>query len=383
MRPFTGIAVLAMASLLAVSACSSGGGDPDPDPDPMVRMDPTPRSGTASPETVKRVRSARATEIVDTTAQAAVSPPRAGSVYQSAAEGLAGISGIGTSFDGADLNLTVSRADGSSMSVGSDYAFLGPYEAASPVDGHHKVREWGVARADDQGISIARVLVSWDEGDSTDYLAGGYWMHLAGDVDSLAFDGIEIGAFVDGPELSLSSPPDMPVQGGARYDGPTGGLYTASHAGDTGWAPGSLEIGEFQSTIHLNVDFAAGTIGGCVGCVTPIALSSVLEDGATGELYELDTANSGYRLDLYPTTLDSDGTFDGDLLSLSNNHPNPDYRIAISDTDGAWGGQFSNIPDSGGDPRLVAGTYGAAAETARGSQGVFLGAFLGAKRNDN
>ena len=237
--------------------------------------------------------------------------------------------------------MTVSRTDGSSTSVGSDYAFLGPYDFVSPVAGHDKIREWGVAQTDDQGISIARVLVSWDEGDSTDYLAGGYWMHLAGDVDTLAFDGIEIGAFVDGPELSLSSPPDMPVQGGASYFGPTGGIYTASHAGDTGWAPGSLEIGEFDSTIHLDVDFAAGEIDGCVGCITPIALSSVLEDGATGDLYELETADSGYRLFLFPATFASDGIFRGQHLSLGNH--DPDSPIVITDTEGAWGGQFSNI----------------------------------------
>lgn len=377
MRPITGIAILAMASLLAVSACTGSGRDgsdrePVTDPDPIVDPDPDPdpRDETASPGTVTSVRSARATEIVNTSAQAAVSPPRAGSVYQSAAEGVAGVSGIGTSFDGADLTLSVSRQDGSSISVESDHAYLGPYDFVSPIVGHTKIREWGVAQTDGQGISIGRVLVSWDEGDSTDYLAGGYWMHLEGDVDALDFDGIEIGAFVDGPELS--SPPNMPVQGSASYLGVTGGIYSAVHGTDTGVTPGSLEIGEFSSTLELNADFAARTIGGCVGCgdEASISISSVVEDAATGEVEEFYVEDSGYELALGPTSFDSNGAFVGQQLSLSSEH------LAITSTDGYWGGQFSSIPNSStGNPRAVAGTFGAVATSSGDSEGVFLGSY--------
>ena len=53
--------------------------------------------------------------------------------------------------------------------------------------------------------------------------------------------------------------------------------------------------------------------------------------------------------------------------------------ISIASTEGAWGGRFSNIADSVGNPRLVASTFGAEAASAGGSEGAFLGSFVGTK----
>ena len=378
MRPITGVAILAMVSLLAVSACTGNGRDGSDRERDQVIVDPPPRDEPVSTGTVKSVRAAQSTQIKNTTAAAAVSPPRAGSVYQSAAAGVANVSGIGTSFDGADLNMTVSRTDGSSMSLDSATdAYDDPYDLPAFIGGHTKARHWEVAVVDDQGISLAIVTVDWNEADPSNYLAGGYWMHLAGDVDTLAFDGIEMGTFVDGPELSRASPPDMPIQGTANYYGVTGGLYAAEHGSDTGVTPGSLEVGEFSSTLQLNVDFAARTIGGCVGCGPDASISifGVVQDAATNEVEEFYVDDSGYVLNLGPTSFDSNGAFSGQQLALNSD------TLAITSTEGYWGGQFSNIPTSSGIPRAVAGTFGAVATSLGGSQGVFLGAYAAGTGN--
>ena len=343
---------------------------PHPRPRPRPRRPPP----DASASTVHNVRAGNAQKILDTTSEAAEAGPQQGGLVQTSADNVANVSAVSTSFDGTNLNLSVSRTDGSAVSLntGRD-AYVGPAALPSPIDGH-TAGDWGVAQADNSGISIARVLVSWDTGDSTDYLAGGYWMHLAGDVDGLDFTGIEIGAFVDGPELSLSTPANMPTQGGASYYGPTAGIYGVSHGADSLVSPGSIEIGEFISTVELTVDFAAGTIGGCVGCNFPLVLAGVFEDAATGEISEVYLEDSGYQMFLGTATFGSDAVFSGQQLTLY--HPN----IAIDGTDGAWGGRFSNIPNTDGDPRLVAGTFGAEATTAGGSEGAFLGAFVGASQ---
>ena len=83
--------------------------------------------------------------------------------------------------------------------------------------------------------------------------------------------------------------------------------------------------------------------------------------------------DSGYRLHLDPTSLDSNGTFRGQQLRLEH------ATTSITSTTGAWGGQFSNNADSAGDPRLVAGTFGAEATGADESEAVFLGSFIGTK----
>ena len=366
-------ATLAMVGLLALAACGGGGGGGDSDrPSATPTPPPPPPPPTPPRDTVDDARGGNARKILITTAEAAASGPQLGGLVQTSSENVANVSAVSASFDGAALDLSVSRADGSALNVNTDDdAYLGPFSLPSPIGGH-TARDWGIAQVRDDGMTVARALVSWNTGDTADYLAGGYWMHFAGDADTLDFDGFEVGAFVDGPELSLTSPPNMPAAGTAYYSGPTVGIYAASHGTDTGVTPGSTEIGEFASTLWLNVDFAAQSIYGCVGCDDPLAISGVFVDAATGETEEFSDDDSGYELSLLLTTFDSNGTFSGQDLLLQHGD------LEITRTEGAWGGQFSNVAGSGGAPRLVAGTYGADATTAGGSQGVFLGAFVGA-----
>ena len=368
MKATTYAAALATVSLLALSACLHNSGD-DASERPM-----TGETDEAT-ATLNDARGANADQIRDVTAQAAQSQPQFGSVFQSAADGVAGASGVSTAFDGTDLTIAVSRDNGSALTLnsGSD-----PSEASgasdSPIAGH-SAQGWIVLKIDTEGISVARATVTANESDAADYLAVGYWMHIAGDLTQFSFTGAEIGTFVDSPELSLESPPSLPVQGTASFYGPAGGAYSVLHGEDGEGPPGSMESGEFNSTVELTADFAANTIEGCVGCRDGVAVF--------GTLYGTDIRrrpptslfeDSGYRLHLDSADLSANGTFRGQQMRLEH------AEYSFTSTGGAWGGQFSNIADSAGDPRLVAGTFGAEATSAGGSEGAFLGSFVGTKQ---
>ena len=368
MKLTTWVALLATVGLLALAGCIYDDGD--------VASSERPATGetdTAS-ATLNDSRGANSAQILDATAQAAMSPPQFGSVYQAAAVDVAGTSGVATAFDGTDLAITVSRDDGSTLTLdtGSDISEpSGAFE--SPVTGH-SAQAWVVLKIDNDGISVARATLTASESDADEYLTMGYWMHIAGDLTEFSFTGVEIGTFVDGPELSLTSPASLPAQGTASYYGPAGGAYGVRHDAGEGSTPGPTEIGEFNSTVELTADFAARTIGGCVGCRDGVALFGVLRDAETGEESDVLLEDSGYRLHLEDASLDSDGTFRDDDVRLEHS------AASITGTTGAWGGQFSNIADSAGAPRLVGGTFGAEATGADGSEAVFLGSFIGIKQ---
>ena len=364
MKATAGAALLATIGLFALSACFH---------DDSER--PATGETDAATETFDGLRGTNAAEILDVTGTAALSPPRSGDggVVQSAGVGLAGASSVSTSFDGNDLTITISREDGSALTLnsGSDASETSG-AIDSPIAGH-SAQNWVLFEPTTDGMSIAVATVTANEDDSADYLTVGHWMHIAVDVAEFSFIGAEIGAFVDGPELSPASLANLPAGGTASYYGPASGAYSVLHGTDTGVVPGSTESGMFDSTVELAADFSANTISGCVGCRDGVALFGELYDADTGESTEVVFVDSGYRLHLDSTVLDPNGTFFGQQMRLE--HP----VISIASTEGAWGGRFSNIADSAGDPRLVAGTFGAEATSTGGSEGAFLGSFVGTK----
>ena len=353
-------AALAATGLLVLSACVHGSGD-----------------DTARPATdeVDDLRGASSTQFLDATAQPEISMPQleSGGVAQSAAVDVAGVSGVSTTFDGTDVTITISRDDGSALSLSSLSDTLDASGSAeSPIAGHG-ARSWVLYKFDNDGMSVAIATVTADASNAADYLTVGHWAHVAGDLTDPSDTGAEFGAFVDGPELSQASPANVPVHGEASYAGPVSGAYAILHGTDAGVTPGSTESGLFSSTVKLTADFAANTIGGCIGCSETVTLSGTLVDADSGESSDVLFEDSGYRLDLHSTSLNSDGTFEPGQMRLR--HP----VISITGTEGTWGGRFSNIADSDGDPRLVAGTFGAEAASAGGSEGTFVGSFVGAK----
>lgn len=364
MRAITSTAALATIGLLALSACLH---------DDSER--PATDETDAATESFDDFRGASSAEILDVTGAAALSPPQfdGGGVVQSSGFGVAGVSGVSTSFDGTDLAITVSRGDGSALNLNTA---RDPSEVSDPFESFivgHSARILVVLEIGTEGMSVAQAAVTANDDDAAEYLTMGYWTHITGDLTEPSVIGVEIGAFVDSPELSPASPVSLPAQGTASYLGPAGGAYSVVHGEDGAGPLDSVEIGEFSSSVELTADFADGTIEGCVGCREAVSLIGVLYDMDTGASRDVFTSDSGYWMHLKSAELRADGTFVDAGISLHNR------VVSIDSAEGAWGGRFSNIPDSDGDPRLVAGTFGAEAISDGGSEGAFIGSFFGTK----
>ena len=84
--------------------------------------------------------------------------------------------------------------------------------------------------------------------------------------------------------------------------------------------------------------------------------------------------NAPIRARLGPTPFNASGEFRGRNVSIESSY------TFVSSSRGAWGGKFSNTPDTEGEPRLVAGTFGGEGNTLGGSELVFIGAFFAPKQ---
>ena len=96
---------------------------------------------------------------------------------------------------------------------------------SSPLPDHTYWGDGLLVDYDTDETTITYAVVSWNDNDPTDYLAGGYWLHFSGDVLGSNFTVDEAGAFVDGPEIDMANRPIMPSQGSATYLGEAEGLY--------------------------------------------------------------------------------------------------------------------------------------------------------------
>ena len=339
--------IAATATLALVSACGGGGGG----------------SGSGMMSDPQRTASASATVqasgVTVAAHRAASSLPLFGSVSQSASrDGVTGISTdrVSTTFDGEEFTLSVRRRRGNDVHLSSAEdqtdGYLYDY---TPIPGHDRGADGFIVDYRPSETTAAYVSVSWLNSDPTDYLAGGYWLHISGDVLGSGAIADDAGAFIDGPEISLASRPTMPVQGSATYRGDAAGLYAATYGSDVPQYGGQTELGEWDGALRLTANFAARTIGGDV--------DNILIDGYASE----------YRVRLGAVSFDSRGTFRGSTVRLE--HPD----LTFTRNTGNWGGMFSNRLDGAGDPRLVAGSLGGEAETAGGSSSVFVGTWYGTK----
>ena len=303
---------------------------------------------------------------------------------------------IPTDFDVKNVKFTVSRQSGDSYAFDSaTHSVTDTLEKRplppSPVR-RHNLRDWSLFDYSETGTSAAYVSVSWHNEDPTDYLAGGYWMHLKGDLATDSITGVDMGTFIDGPEFS--SAPNLPMVGTATYRGRAAGLYTYTYGPmwqqfDPRLLDGLKETGEFSCVATLTADFAASTIHGCIGCVENLETTGVISVDPTVNRTELYTNRSLASIKFAPTLINHDGTFTGADLAVVigdpvlSNFPLTDVQgnFPVSNVQGSWGGRFSNRPasDGSGDPRLVAGTMGVEFSHPDGSQGVFVGNFFAPK----
>ena len=193
------------------------------------------------------------------------------------------------------------------------------------------------------------------------WLTGGHWMLVSGTMEV-----IESGAFVDSPELSGN--PRLPAAGTASYSGLAQGGYAVIYGDDVaGMVVGSRETGDYKGSLDLSADFGAGTIG---GNVHSIQVSGV-RHAQTGGTRQFSSASTTWGIVLEETVIRAGG-FAGDTRVTSASS-----GFDITDASGSWGGKFSNMPDSNGNPRLAAGTHGARFASAGGTEGSFIGVFAG------
>ena len=353
---------------ILLSACGGGGGggrglvNTDPPSTPSADMQ-TAFSGTETRDITAAAQTA--TNLLNAGRQPGA--PVFGSVAQAFTDGISGVTGVETSFNGGRFALQINRQNGSSTLLDTDRDLVSDVVEVSPSENlvtNRNAVEGYVYRLNEREFTAAGVSVEWSNTDFTDYLSGGYWLHV--DLDT---QGVEIGAFIDGPEFADTI--QVPVTGTATYNGRAAGVYLAEYGTEDPQIPsGTLEQGEYAGRATLTADFGSNQISGRVDNIGLHNVLAVAPDGRTA--YEPDLIDTDYELILGAAPISQAGTFWGQSVTLT--HP----QLQITSSDGDWAGRFSTIDDTEGNPRSVAGTHRAHVTYAGGSESVFAGAFYGA-----
>ena len=160
------------------------------------------------------------------------------------------------------------------------------------------------------------------------------------------------------------------MTGTATYNGRAGGLYLGVSGADTVSTPGTFEEGQYQGNVRLTADFGTNQISGRIFNVDVYNVNGLEPNGNT--YFNPFLTSTAYEAHLAPVSINSNGTFGGDGVSVT--HPD----LTITSSTGSWGGRFSNVNDSAGNPRTAAGTNAAYFTTAGGSEAILTGAFYGA-----
>ena len=358
---------IATATLVALMLAGCGGGGGDDSGPPAASSGPAPDSSPASDSlTTSQARSLASQDGLRAAQRAAESVPRFGSVTQSTNRDGSGITTdrAHTTFSsGPRLVVEITRQGENSLSLDTDLHTVDYDVDTSQVTGR-EFAQAVVLKHSSSALTLGLVATDWDSTDTTDYLAGGYWLHVTGDIYEGDVTGAEMGAFVDGPEIRGT--PNLPLSGTATYNGPAAGLYASRYGTDAAVPQGTHELGEFSGALSLIADFGTQNIAGTVDNIN-LAYVLVTPDGAV----EVGEGSTAYRLNLGAASFGSTGTFTGSDITLT--HP----QLSISSS-GSWGGRFSTTDDSAGNPRLVAGTLGGTGTTPGGTTASFVGAFYGA-----
>ena len=367
----TAVPVALAVAVLSLSGCGGGGSGGSVAAGPPATLD-----WQADRPVVLAANRAR---ILGAVAAAAAARLRAGGLTRSGNRGNDGSTTdhARIAFDGRRPSLAVTRADGRRVA-------LAAADHSSPVAEFQRSRfhdhtsgGWTSLRVTDDSISVSRFVVSWNAYDPADHLAGASWLHFSGlaDPGGFLFDHVEVGAVVDGPELSAEF--RMPPAGLASYSGPVHGYFAIEHAAaaenDPLSAPGSVELGSFAATIDLYASFhgEAPFIHGCIACGAPMRLHSLAVDEESGLAGPLAKSYGEYEVLFDLTRIAPDGTFGGSGVSVYA------YGFDVAESAGSWGGRLSGVQDSEGEPRSAAGTFGATFGTDGQRQGAFAGMFVG------
>ena len=195
--------------MLVLAACGGGGGG-------------SPASNNAQPTPTTPDRSSAYTadqgQNLSGARRAAVAQPAFGSVTQSSNTNIAGVTtdAAQVTFEGDDFFLSVRRQDGSTLALNSrDHLQEVETDLVSPITG----RSWDhgyVARFDANSATVAYAAVDYDPNSLGDWMSGGYWIHVRRNLQAGNVTGVQVDAFVDGPEISSAA--TVPVTGTATYN---------------------------------------------------------------------------------------------------------------------------------------------------------------------
>lgn len=370
-----GIPVAAGVAALLAACGGGGGGGSAPGAPPVPTAPPAVTAADLQDADPSRVL-ARADSV-------GKSFPGFGSVTQSTNRDGDGITTdrVSATLDGGLLTVTVAREGAGEIVIDASGPGVEDSGAYPTTSGNNRARDWRVVGVENNEAVIARIAALWeagapDSGAPDRYVvAAGYWLYFEGDIQSGNIADAGMGAFIDGPAFS-GPPPRLPQEGSASYRGGADGFYGARYGTDAAdVATGSTVVGEFGGTATLTADFAAGTVSGCVGCEGGLDLEGTFRDASTGAVREFEQdSNAAIRLDPVPIDAAA-GVFRGEGVRVEN--PNPSDGADIVESEGRWGGRFSDALEADGSPRWVAGTFAGRGVTLGGTASYFVGAFSG------
>lgn len=277
-----------------------------------------------------------------------------------------------TRFDGQVLHIELPRPDGTKEQLNSlrDAQYGWSYRPAIP---NFAGRRWTLRKTTRDSTSLVYVLVSWDNDRPTDYLAAGYWLQFpAQRSEEFSLRDARRAIFIDGTELDVSNPPQMPASGTTPYIGSVAGIYGDEHGSDWGDIAEPVAVEEIAAAMRIRADFSDNTLTGCIGCVGDIAIQRAHLYSALGRRVSPPAAlPTDYELHFGVTPINPNGAFEQTEVMVA--HP----ERTITHTAGNWIGRFLRIPDADGYPRLVAGLTRVEFEEADGSKGFVNAIFTG------
>ena len=291
-----------------------------------------------------------------------------GSVYGAGSVGFGTVSNIKTHFDGEHTLLTVERSNGDNLvfNRSNHDPYFDVEQDGFWDDYYFEAKDYlDVVEYSDYGIvSASRIGTHYNKNDFSDYIGYGYWLVM--EIDANGLSAMEIGAFADGPEFGINSEVTSKI-GKATYEGDAllGLVYeTYSH----------FMLGDYVGSLDLTADFSDaagnGTISGNIGkTVGNIALTSF--DKISGE-QSFDFVESYFYLKLNETDI-SNGRFIGDNIEVIETIDS----TRIFNSEGEYGGQFSDVSNYNRQPSAVTGIISTSWENSYGYLSGVWGSFLG------
>ena len=314
-----------------------------------------------------------------------------GSVTRSTNRNTAGVTTdrADATWDGTRLTVNVLRANGSQLTFGEELS---------------KGQSHLVEIREPDSHTLAVLMIDWNDGDHTDYQAGGAWIHATGDPTSSGYTSVEVGAFADssvtgnsanrsyasagvgalsnGTGTPLSEPIELPVSGRAWYSGFALGSYSMNYGrGFEDIPAGSSEAGTFTSNVQLQAYFG-GTVSSVSGCFNCDGRGRV-----RGTYWE----DSGYKeavntsapiaMAFYNSRINPSGTFSTNLVATDDAGERPaNFSVSRSlvrgfRVSGNWDGNVSRQMNSDGVPISMSGTFAGVGRHPLGTVVTFNGSF--------